>query len=110
MYIELKHRHYGVHRPIKHIEIPCDFSDVYIGKDRINEKLLLENIPDGWLPTKPSNILLTVDDNNGGIGMYDLYIFRPWAKYFDSYVLGLCKEPMDYWDDVKCVKMNGGKA
>lgn len=93
MYIELRHRHYGVHKPVKHIEIPCAFSDVYLGEDHINEKLLLENIPDGWLPTKPCNILLTVDFGNCGCGQYGVNEFRPWAKYFDSYVLTLCEKP-----------------
>lgn len=68
MYVQLTHRHYGVYEPIKHIEIPCEFSDVYLGNGNINEELLLASIPEGWLPTKPSDILLCVSDKNGGIG------------------------------------------
>ena len=33
MYIQLMHRHYGLHEPIKHIEILCEFSDVYLAKN-----------------------------------------------------------------------------
>lgn len=95
MYIQLMHRHYGVHKPIKNIEIPCDFSDVYIAEDHINEELLLKNIPDGWLPTKPSKILLTVEAEHGVTGQYGLEKFCSWAKYFDAYVLELHKEPLE---------------
>lgn len=42
MYIQLMHRHYGMHEPIKHTEIPCEFSDVYLSEDNINEELLLK--------------------------------------------------------------------
>lgn len=103
MYIELSHRHYGVHKPIKHIEIPCNFSEVYLGPDRINEKLLLDNIPKGWLPVPSKYILLTVKDENGGTGQGCLDMFRPWAKYFDSYVLNLLEKPLKWWE------MVGGK-
>ena len=44
MYIQLMHRHYGLHEPIKHTEIPCNFGDVYISEDNINEDILLGNI------------------------------------------------------------------
>ena len=100
MYIQLMHRHYGVHEPIKHIEIPCEFSEVYLGDNNINEDLLLKLIPENWLPTKPRNILLTVLADNGiGTGQNDLDKFRPWAKYFDAYCLELLKEPLDWWSE-----------
>lgn len=98
MYIQLMHRHYGFHKPIKHIEIPCEFSEVYLGDNNINEELLLESIPKDWLPTKPSSILLTVENKFGGTGQYGLNKFCSWAKYFDSYVLELHKEPLDWWE------------
>lgn len=99
MYIQLMHRHYGCHSPIKHIEIPCEFSKVYLGEDNINEELLLESIPEGWLPVEPSKILLTEADKNGSTGQCGLSKFRSWAKYFDSYVLELHREPLDWWSE-----------
>lgn len=99
MYIQLMHRHHGFHRPIKHVEIPCTFSDVYLGDNNINEELLLEYIPEGWLPTKPSLILLTVADECGSTGQRNLNKFRSWAKYFDAYCLELYKEPLDWWSE-----------
>lgn len=99
MYIQLMHRHYGLHSPIKHIEIPCEFSDIYRGEDNINEELLLESIPEGWLPTKTENILLATADKYGSTGQRGLNKFRSWAKYFDAYCLELHKEPLDWWNE-----------
>ena len=99
MYIQLMHRHYGVHEPIKHTEIPCEFSEVYLGEDYINEELLLEHIPEGWLPTNPSLILLAVGDKYGSTGQCGLEKFRSWAKYFDAYCLELHNEPLDWWSE-----------
>ena len=97
MYIQLMRRHYGVHSPIKHVEIPCNFNDVYLGEDHINELLLLSNIPDGWLPVEPQNILLVVIDEHGnGTGQY-CKIFRNWEKYFSCYVLELHENPAEWW-------------
>lgn len=105
MYIQLMHRHYGVHVPIKHLEIDCDFDEVYLGLDHINEELLLKSIPEGWLPTNTEKILLTVADKYGSTGQYNLVKFRPWAKYFDAYCLELHKEPLDWWDkEKKCTE------
>lgn len=101
MYIQLSHRSYGIHESIKHIEIPCNFADVYHGDNRIDERLLLDNIPDGWLPTKPKNILLTVNNERGGTGQNNLNYFRPWAKYFDCYVLALYEKPLSWWEEAK---------
>ena len=99
MYIQLMHRHYGVHEPVKHTKIPCKFSEVYLGNDHINEALLLENIPEGWLPTAPRAILLAVADKYCSIGQYNLEKFRSWAKYFDAYCLELHKDPLDWWTE-----------
>lgn len=99
MYIQLMYRSYGVHQPIKHIEIPCAFSEVYKSEDNINEELLLSNIPDGWLPTKPSWILITVVDKSCATGQRNLSLFRNWEKYFDSYVLDLIEEPLEWWSE-----------
>lgn len=98
MYIQLMHRQYGLHSPVKHIEIPCEFSDVYLGEDNINEELLLKHIPEGWLPTKTEQILLAVGDNHGSTGQRNLTKFGSWEKYFDAYCLVLLKEPLDWWE------------
>ena len=96
------HRHYGVHTPIKHIEIPCDFNDVYLSDDKINEEILTSNIPDGWLPKKPESILLAVVKDGITTGQTMLRKFRPWAKYFDSYVLEVMENPEPWWNhDIK---------
>lgn len=95
------YRNYGVHKPIKHIEIPCDFHDIYMGEDHINEELLIQNIPDGWLPCKANQILLTVADEHGSRGQYVNKVFRLWAKYFNCYVLELIESPLPWWDEDK---------
>ncbi|MBQ8234431.1 MAG: hypothetical protein IJZ36_02460 [Bacilli bacterium] len=99
MYIQLCHRHHGCHKPIKHIEIPCEFSSVYLAEDNINEDLLLESIPSDWLPVNSNLILITVADENGSTGQRGLTKFRSWAKYFDSYVLELIEEPLSWWNE-----------
>lgn len=100
MYVQLMHRHYGLHEPIKHIEIPCNFDDIYLGDNNINEDLLLKLIPENWLPTAPKNILLVVANNyGGGTGQNDLNKFKPWAKYFDAYCLELIEKPLDWWKE-----------
>ena len=88
MYIQLMRRSYGLHEPIKHLEIPCDFSDIYLGEDNINEDLLLEHIPRGWLP-----------DKNGTTGQRNLKKFKSWAKYFNAYVVELHRKPLDWWNE-----------
>lgn len=94
MFVTLRHRHYGVHKFIKEIEIPCNFDEVYLGEDNINEQLLLDNIPKGWLRDKPNQILLMVEDELGnGTGQHNLKIFRNWSKYYDCYSLTISKSP-----------------
>lgn len=98
MYIQLMHRHYGVHEPVKHMELPCTFDEVYHGNDIIDEDRLLELIPDDWLPVTPSKILLVaVDDSGCGTGQYNVEHFMVWAKYFDAYVLEIFDKPLDWW-------------
>lgn len=91
MTIELFHRHYGVHHRIKAIEIPLEFESVYHGEEDVDEDALLDNMPDGWLPVEPHEILLMVADGNCATGISNLVRFRPWAKYFDSYSLVIKK-------------------
>lgn len=97
MYIQLMSRHFGVHTPIKHIEIPCNFSEVYKGDDNIDEEILIKSIPECWLPVSPEKILLTVADEAGSTGQRNLSRFMSWRKYFDSYVLELYEKPMEWW-------------
>ena len=99
MYIQLMHRHYGLHSPVKHTQIPCEFSEVYLGDNHINEDLLLASIPEGWLPAKPSQILLAIGTKYGSTGQYGLKQFHSWAKYFDAYCLELHREPLDWWNE-----------
>jgi len=95
MKVIFKHRHYGVHQQIKEIIIEGNFAD-YVKKVKhglddyfLDEEKLINNLPDEFLPIKPNRILITLDDENGGTALCDLTIFRPWGKYFDSYVLSL---------------------
>lgn len=99
MFIELNHRHSGIHTPIKYLEISCEFSDIFLGNDNINEDLLLKNIPEGWLPEPPNRILLAVGDKYGATGQGGLHKFRSWAKYFDAYCLDLRKEPSVWYEN-----------
>jgi len=99
MYIQLYRRNRGLHTPIKHLEIPCDFESVYLSDNNIDEKLLLESIPEGWLPVPSKRILMTVGSENCSTGQYKLSLFRPWAKYFDAYVLELLDKPFGWWAD-----------
>jgi hypothetical protein len=93
MKIQLFYRSYGIHKPIKEaINIPCRFEDVYLGEDRINEQLLIDNIPEGYLQSAQSRVLLVVDDGLNSVGQCGLEKFLNWKKYFDSYVLHLSKE------------------
>ena len=84
MIIQLFHRHYGVHTPVKEaIKIPCEYTDVYKGEDNINEQLLIDNIPDDYLLYEVGHILLIAD----GTGQCGLEKFANWGKYYDGYVL-----------------------
>lgn len=95
MKVQLRHRHYGVHELIKEINIDGRFEDYCDPKTNqdyiINEQKLIENLPQDFLPVPPNKILLSVSDDDGGIGQVDLNIFRTWAKYFDSYCIELYK-------------------
>jgi hypothetical protein len=98
MYIQLSHRHYGVHKPIKHAEIDVDFNAIVLGDNHINESALIDAIPEEWLLSPIGLTLLTVADEHGSIGQSGLNHFLNWAKYFDAYVLELCKEPLSWWN------------
>lgn len=101
MIIKLYHRHYGIHSLVKAVEIKGGFSDYckknpnannYNDKYIIAEERLIENLPPDLLPNKPQATLLTVGNERGSTGLYNVNVFMVWAKYFDSYVLELFEE------------------
>lgn len=96
MTIALYSRGYGMHSLIKSIEIEGEFADYCtpLSQDNyeIQEQKLLDNIPKGFLPASPNTILLSVESEGIGSGQRNLAIFRPWSKYFASYVIELKKE------------------
>ena len=56
---------------------------------RLNESMLLRIIPSGWLPAKPSEVLVSIAYPWGSQGLKQLTLFRPWERHFDCYVLEL---------------------
>lgn len=86
MQIQLFRRHYGAHTPApvrEAIEIPCTYKDIYKGEDKINEQLLIDNIPSDYLLTKVGHVLLVAN----GVRQCGLEKFANWSKYYDAYVL-----------------------
>lgn len=93
MKVCLYHRHHGVHKPIKTHEIPVSYTELSHRDETLDESLLIDLLPPNWLPVPPKDMLLTVTDQQGcGTGLIHLAHFKPWAKYFDSYVLDLERE------------------
>lgn len=96
MKVILRHRRYGVHRPVKETVIDGSFTDYCQQRNAqdyvIKEQKIIDAFPDGFLPVEPEKILVTIGDKHGSIGQYDLNIFRYWEKYFDAYVLELMKD------------------
>ena len=84
MYIQLMHRHLGDSEFVKHAEISCDFSEVFTSEGSVNEDLLLNKIPEGWLPDKVEEILLAVGNKYGLTGLTHLNKFKSWSKYFSA--------------------------
>jgi len=96
--VVLHHRHYGIHSYRDECVIPVDPKEIYLGRDSINEQLLIDNLPNGFLRCEPRHCLLTVEDrsfkSNGGYastGQRGLSLFLNWAKYFDAYSITLCE-------------------
>lgn len=94
MKISLYKRHFGRHRLIKEVDVDGTFRK--FGKQvdddfHINEERLLNVLPKNFLPCEPNKILLIIEEGNGGTGVRNLKTFKPWAKYFDSYSIGLLK-------------------
>lgn len=100
MKVTLSQRHHGRHVPFKEAEIPGQFIDYARNGEpeggrfwdecfAFEEDKLIAALPEGFLPVPPSAVLLTVGQDWGGTGQSQLTRFRPWAKYFDAYVLEL---------------------
>jgi len=99
MKVTLAYRHHGMHEPVKEAEIPGLFADYATPTGeadayRIDEERLLSALPASFLPAPPSQVLLMVDEGPWCAGQTRLTRFRPWAKYFDTYILYIaCEEP-----------------
>jgi hypothetical protein len=100
MKIILNSRHHGVHSHVRETEIPGQFIDYARNGNpegrrpwdeclAFDEDKLITALPDGFLPVPPDRILLTVGKEWGSTGQSQLTRFRPWAKYFDAYVVEL---------------------
>jgi len=96
--VVLHHRHYGIHSYRDECVIPVDPKEIYLGRDSINEQLLIDNLPDGFLRCAPRRCLLAIEDRSfkytGGYastGQDGLSLFLNWAKYFDAYSITLCE-------------------
>lgn len=98
MVIRLYHRTNGYHTLVKETKIPFTFRKYVKGciptEHRIIEDLLIENIPDNFLPVESSKILLTVMDKSktGATGQRGLSRFKNWSKYFPGYCLDLTRD------------------
>ena len=47
--VVLHHRHYGIHSYRDECVIPVDPKEIFLGRDSINEQLLIDNLPNGFL-------------------------------------------------------------
>lgn len=96
MKVLLTHRHYGMHELVSEAAVPGEFSAYATAtpgvRDEwaVDEGKLLAALPGKFLPVPPRRILLGVSDGDGGGTAIDgITVFRPWAKYFDAYMLWL---------------------
>jgi hypothetical protein len=95
MKVELTLRHYGVHDPAGEAEIPGEFSDYATPTPgqaddyAIDEDKLIAALPEGFLPDRPSRILLGVTGGAGSAAQGATSRFHRWAKYFDAHMLWL---------------------
>lgn len=89
MYIQLMRRHLSVQRAVKSLWLPVRLEQVLLPGGGVDETMLLHIIPAGWLPEKPSEILLSIANARGSTGLRSVRVFKPWARRFDCYVLEL---------------------
>lgn len=95
-HINLGHRHYGVHTDIKEIVVPRDLVLDLGGRQEpvVNEEVLIDVLPEKFLPSEPSRILLLVSTGVfEGQAVWSPKLFRPWGPSFDS--LALTVTPWD---------------
>ena len=87
--IELARRHHGVHRVIGTCMVRTPGSLVrWKPEEAVLGRRLLELLPRGFLPEKPSRVLLMVGNGRGAAtAARDPVRFRRWGKYFDAYSL-----------------------
>lgn len=86
MNIKLYHRHHGIHTFLRGLTVDLSFHE-----DAIDEQKIVDLLPEGWLGEKVSKTLLTVGNETGSQACRNPKLFRPWGKYFDSYVLEISK-------------------
>lgn len=97
MKVRLYKRHYGVHSLVKECEVEGTFrryGKKIDGVDsyKINEERFLNALPEKFLPIEAKKVLLTVSEEWGSTAISELNVFRPWAKYFDSYSIELVRK------------------
>lgn len=101
MKVYLRHRHLGVHKAVREIEIAGKFQD-YLVQDNedktqrvLNEQKILSELPKDFLPRSPERILLMVSEGRLSTAISVPSFFRRWAKYFDAYTLDIIDEKDD---------------
>lgn len=85
--------------PIKDAILPKTFPEYYLGKDNINEELLINDMSNNFLPKDYEFIAIMVEDeineNSGRVlsntGQRGLSIFKDYDKYTNKYSLLLCR-------------------
>ena len=96
MYVQLMRRQRNVQRAVKSIWLPCHLDQMVLPDGTIHEMMLINLLPEGWLPAKPAEILISVAHARGSTGLKRLRLFRPWARHFDCYILELWRGEPSY--------------
>jgi hypothetical protein len=94
----IKREHSGIGTPLKDAIINGKFEDYYKGENSINEKLLIQNLPQDFLPTSPEKVLIfveTIQDDPvfflAPKGQTGLKAFLNWHKDHDTFLILLCR-------------------
>ena len=74
MYLQLMRRQRGVQRPVKQVWLPCTLDQMMYPEGGLNETMLLNMIPEGWLPAKPGEVLVSLAYPTGSTGLRNLQI------------------------------------
>lgn len=89
----------GVGTLLNEVTIDGEFKHYYHGENKIDEPLLIQNLPQGFLPREPKNIMLFVESiqNDPDFiippkGQTNLKIFLNWHKQHESHLI-LLKRP-----------------